>query len=151
MHDALGEEIRKRGNEYGAVTGRPRRCGWIDLPLLRYSNFVDSTEWLVVTKLDVLDELPEIPVCVGYKIDGKTIDEIPPQDCGFKKISRSSPRCRDGANRRSESASTTSCRKKLRSTCASCRGNAGQDRHDFDWAGAQPDHLDRRVHQGELR
>ncbi len=53
----LGEEIRKRGNEYGAVTGRPRRCGWIDLPLLRYSNFVNSTEWLVVTKLDVLDEL----------------------------------------------------------------------------------------------
>jgi adenylosuccinate synthase len=86
LHDALGEEIRKRGNEYGAVTGRPRRCGWIDLPLLRYSNFVNSTEWLVVTKLDVLDELPEIPVCVGYKIDGKTTDEIPPQDCGFKKI-----------------------------------------------------------------
>jgi adenylosuccinate synthase len=86
LHDVLGEEIRKRGNEYGAVTGRPRRCGWIDLPLLRYSNFVNSTEWLVVTKLDVLDELPEIPVCVGYKIDGKTTDEIPPQDCGFKKI-----------------------------------------------------------------
>ena len=86
LHDVLGEEIRKRGNEYGAVTGWPRRCGWIDLPLLRYSNFVNSTEWLVVTKLDVLDELPEIPVCVGYKIDGKTTDEIPPQDCGFKKI-----------------------------------------------------------------
>jgi adenylosuccinate synthase len=86
LHDALGEEIRKRGNEYGAVTGRPRRCGWIDLPLLRYSNFVNSTEWLVVTKLDVLDELPEIPVCVGYKIDGKPIEEVPPQDCGFKKI-----------------------------------------------------------------
>ena len=57
----LAEEIRKRGNEYGAVTGRPRRCGWIDLPLLRYSNFVNSTEWLVVTKLDVLDELAGDP------------------------------------------------------------------------------------------
>jgi adenylosuccinate synthase len=86
IHDALGEVIRKKGNEYGAVTGRPRRCGWVDLPLLRYSNMVNGTEWLVVTKLDVLDELAKIPVCVGYKIDGKETEEIPAQDSGFKKI-----------------------------------------------------------------
>ena len=53
--DATGDLIRARGNEYGAVTGRPRRCGWLDLPLLRYSNMINGTSWLVVTKLDVLD------------------------------------------------------------------------------------------------
>jgi adenylosuccinate synthase len=86
IHDELGEVIRKKGNEFGAVTGRPRRCGWVDLPLLRYSNMVNGTGWLVVTKLDVLDELAKIPVCVGYKIDGKETEEIPAQDSGFKKI-----------------------------------------------------------------
>ena len=86
LHDELGEAIRKRGHEFGAVTGRPRRCGWVDLPLLRYSNLVNSTEWLVITKLDVLDELAEVPACVGYKIDGKPTEEVPPQDCGFRKI-----------------------------------------------------------------
>ena len=86
LHDATGEQIRKKGNEFGAVTGRPRRCGWVDLPLLRYSGMINGTEWLVVTKLDVLDELAEIPVCVGYKIDGKATDEIPAQGCGYDKI-----------------------------------------------------------------
>ncbi|HKB55810.1 MAG TPA: adenylosuccinate synthase, partial [Ramlibacter sp.] len=77
LHDALGEHLRKRGNEFGAVTGRPRRCGWLDLPLLRYSVMTNGIEWLVVTKMDVLDELDEIPVCVGYKIGGKKTAEIP--------------------------------------------------------------------------
>jgi adenylosuccinate synthase len=86
IHGELGEVVRKKGNEYGAVTGRPRRCGWIDLPLLRYSNMINGTEWLVVTKLDVLDELAEIPVVTGYKIDGKVIEEMPAQDSGYRKI-----------------------------------------------------------------
>jgi adenylosuccinate synthase len=86
IHGALGDAVRKRGNEFGAVTGRPRRCGWIDLPLLRYSNMINGTAWLVVTKLDVLDELAEIPVVVGYKIDGKPVEEIPAQDSGYRKI-----------------------------------------------------------------
>ena len=84
--DQFGEMLRARGNEYGAVTGRPRRCGWIDLPLLRYSGMINGTSWLVVTKLDVLDELEEIPVCVGYKIDGKKTADVPAQDSGYKKI-----------------------------------------------------------------
>jgi len=84
--DQFGEMLRTRGNEYGAVTGRPRRCGWIDLTLLRYSGMINGSSWLVVTKLDVLDELEEIPVCVGYKIDGKKTSEVPAQDSGFKKI-----------------------------------------------------------------
>ena len=82
----LGDVVRKKGNEFGAVTGRPRRCGWIDLPLLRYSNMINGTEWLVVTKLDVLDELEEIPVVTGYKLDGKVVEEIPAQDSGYRKI-----------------------------------------------------------------
>ena len=82
----LGEGLRKRGNEYGAVTGRPRRTGWLDLPLLRYSGMINGTSWLVVTKLDVLDPLAEIPVCVGYKIDGKKTVEAPAQASGYEKI-----------------------------------------------------------------
>jgi adenylosuccinate synthase len=84
--DATGDQLRARGNEYGAVTGRPRRCGWLDLPLLRYAGMINGISWLVVTKLDVLDELAEIPVCVGYKIDGKATDEIPAHGSGYDKI-----------------------------------------------------------------
>ncbi|HEX8816118.1 MAG TPA: adenylosuccinate synthase [Terriglobales bacterium] len=84
--DKYGELLRTRGNEYGAVTGRPRRCGWLDLPLLRYSNMINGSSWLVVTKLDVLDELDEIPVCIAYKIDGKKTAEVPAQDSGFNQI-----------------------------------------------------------------
>jgi len=86
IHDAAGDLLRARGHEYGAVTGRPRRCGWLDIPLLRYSNQVNGAEWLVVTKLDVLDELEEIPICVGYEIDGKVTDEIPADVRGLEAI-----------------------------------------------------------------
>jgi adenylosuccinate synthase len=86
IHDAVGDHLRARGNEYGANTGRPRRCGWLDIPLLRYSNQVNSAEWLVVTKLDVLDELDEIPVCIGYEIDGKVSDEVPADAQGLEQI-----------------------------------------------------------------
>ena len=78
--------LRKRGNEFGAVTGRPRRCGWLDLPLLRYAGMINGISWLVVTKLDVLDELSEIPICVGYKIGARKTDEVPAQDSGYRKI-----------------------------------------------------------------
>jgi len=86
IHDASGENLRARGHEYGAVTGRPRRCGWLDIPLLRYSNQVNGAEWLVVTKLDVLDELDEIPICTGYEINGKVSDEIPADVHGLQQI-----------------------------------------------------------------
>ena len=85
-HDESGELLRARGHEFGAVTGRPRRCGWLDLPLLRYSNQVNGTEWLVVTKLDVLDGLEEIPVCVGYEINGKSVDTMPADVRGLDSI-----------------------------------------------------------------
>jgi len=86
VHDSAGDLLRARGNEYGAVTGRPRRCGWLDLPLLGYAGMINGISWLVVTKLDVLDQLAEIPICIGYKIDGKKTVEIPGQDSGFGKI-----------------------------------------------------------------
>ena len=80
------ELLRARGQEYGAVTGRPRRCGWLDLPLLRYSNMINGTEWLVITKMDVMDECAEIPVCTAYEIDGKITTKIPADIRGFKSI-----------------------------------------------------------------
>jgi adenylosuccinate synthase len=80
------ELLRARGQEYGAVTGRPRRCGWLDLPLLRYSNMINGTEWLVVTKMDVMDECVDIPVCTHYRIDGKLTDTIPADMRGFDSI-----------------------------------------------------------------
>jgi adenylosuccinate synthase len=86
IRDAAGDHLRKRGNEYGAVTGRPRRCGWLDIPLLRYSNQVNGAEWLVVTKMDVLDELEEIPICVGYEMDGQVSDEIPADVQGLERV-----------------------------------------------------------------
>jgi adenylosuccinate synthase len=86
IKDAAGDQLRARGKEYGAVTGRPRRCGWLDIPLLRYSNQVNGAEWLVVTKLDVLDELEEIPICVGYEIEGKVTNEVPADAQGMERI-----------------------------------------------------------------
>jgi adenylosuccinate synthase len=86
IKDAVGDQLRARGMEYGAVTGRPRRCGWLDIPMLRYSNQVNGAEWLVITKLDVLDELDEIPICVGYEIEGRVTDEIPADALGLEQI-----------------------------------------------------------------
>lgn len=75
--DAAGEMIRQRGKEFGAVTGRPRRCGWFDVPLLRYTATINGFDSLVVTKLDVLDAFEQIPVCTGYKIGGREICSMP--------------------------------------------------------------------------
>ena len=86
IHDQSAETLRARGQEYGAVTGRPRRCGWLDLPLLRYSNQINGTEWLVVTKLDVLDDLDWIPVCTAYEIDGKSCESVPADIQGIEAI-----------------------------------------------------------------
>jgi len=73
----LGERIRERGREYGATTGRPRRCGWLDLVLLRSAIQINGLDSLILTKLDVLDELKEIKICTHYKYHGKRIDYFP--------------------------------------------------------------------------
>ena len=77
IHDATGERIRQIGNEFGAVTGRPRRCGWFDAPLLRYTAMINGFDSMVVTKLDVLDHLEQIPVCVEYRLCGAALDAMP--------------------------------------------------------------------------
>jgi adenylosuccinate synthase len=75
--DGGGELLRREGNEFGAVTGRPRRCGWFDVPLLRYTAMVNGFDTLMITKLDVLDQLEEIPVCVSYRLCGADVTEMP--------------------------------------------------------------------------
>jgi adenylosuccinate synthase len=74
---SLEEEIRRRGAEYGASTGRPRRCGWFDAVVTRYSVRVNGFDSIALTKLDVLDPLAEIHVCVGYRHEGKLVEEFP--------------------------------------------------------------------------
>src|ERR1700758_3804337 len=78
MPDLDAQAIRQRGNEFGAVTGRPRRCGWLDLPVLRYAKMINGIDSLVVTKLDVFDTQREIQVCTGYRLKGHPIKEMPP-------------------------------------------------------------------------
>jgi adenylosuccinate synthase len=72
-----GEKIRERGGEYGAVTGRPRRCGWFDVPAARYSVRINNLAALIITKLDILDPLPEIPVGIEYEYKGKRFKDFP--------------------------------------------------------------------------
>jgi adenylosuccinate synthase len=71
------QRLRDQGGEYGSVTGRPRRCGWFDAPLLRYSNTINSFASLIVTKLDVLDGLKTIPVCTAYRYKGEILADMP--------------------------------------------------------------------------
>ena len=75
--DAMGDQIRQRGNEFGSVTGRPRRCGWFDIPQVRYAAMLNGLDSLVVTKLDVLDELEKIPVCVAYRSGRHEVTGMP--------------------------------------------------------------------------
>jgi adenylosuccinate synthase len=77
LFDEEGQRIRDRGNEYGSTTGRPRRCGWFDAPVVRYAHRLNGLSGLALTKLDVLSGLPRIKVCVSYKIGGKRRDEVP--------------------------------------------------------------------------
>ena len=77
IEGALGDEVRRLGNEYGATTGRPRRCGWFDGVVVRYAVRVNGLSGLAVTKLDVLDTLDQIGVCTGYEVKGEVLTEFP--------------------------------------------------------------------------
>jgi len=77
LKDATGDLLRKRGNEFGSVTGRPRRCGWLDLPALRLAIRTSGIEGLALTKLDVLSGLERVRICVGYRVGGQTLEEMP--------------------------------------------------------------------------
>jgi adenylosuccinate synthase len=77
LSGALAERLREGGQEYGASTGRPRRCGWFDAVVVRYSARINGLDALALTKLDVLDGLPEVLLCTGYKTSNGTLSEFP--------------------------------------------------------------------------
>ena len=83
LFDEDGEKLRKIGAEFGTTKGRPRRCGWFDLPIARYASRINGITDLVVTKLDVLSGWEQIPVCVAYEVDGERHDELPMTQTGF--------------------------------------------------------------------
>ncbi len=77
LNDETGNLIRQQGHEYGTTTGRPRRCGWFDAVAARFSTRINGFTGAAVTRLDILDTLPALKICVGYKLDGQTIDYFP--------------------------------------------------------------------------
>jgi len=77
MDEPMGERVRKLGNEFGATTGRPRRCGWFDAVVVRYATRINGLTDIAVTKLDVLDTLDRIAICTGYEYDGDVHTEFP--------------------------------------------------------------------------
>lgn len=94
LNDALGEAIRAKGGEYGASTGRPRRTGWFDGVIARYAVMVNGLNALALTKLDVLDDLDELKICVAYKINGQATEQVPydaDQMCSAEPIYETMP------------------------------------------------------------
>ena len=77
LNDEIADTIRARGNEYGTVSGRPRSCGWFDAVAARLSVRVNGFTSVAITRLDILDTLPQLKICTGYKLDGKTVDDFP--------------------------------------------------------------------------
>lgn len=75
--DATGDLIREEGHEYGTTTGRPRRCGWLDAVVVRYAGYVSGLDYMAITRLDILDKLPTLKLCVAYKYKGEIINEFP--------------------------------------------------------------------------
>jgi adenylosuccinate synthase len=83
-----GESLREKGGEYGATTGRPRRCGWLDLVVVKQAVTINGLTDLALTKTDVLTGYEKLPVCVAYEIDGKTYETIP---ASLKDYARAKP------------------------------------------------------------
>lgn len=77
LFDEMGDHIREEGHEYGTTTGRPRRCGWLDACIIRYAANVSGIDYMAITRLDILDKMPMIKMCVGYKYKGEIINEFP--------------------------------------------------------------------------
>jgi adenylosuccinate synthase len=77
LFDEVGQKLRDNGHEYGSTTGRPRRCGWLDLPALKYAIMVDGVTDLIITKADVMDDFDEINICTSYQYQGRELDYLP--------------------------------------------------------------------------
>ncbi len=77
LKDELGETIRRKGGEFGATTGRPRRCGWLDMVILRYAVRINGLTGIALTKMDILDGMDRLKICIGYKYNGKLYEEFP--------------------------------------------------------------------------
>ena len=86
LHDEVGQFLGERGREFGTVTGRQRRCGWFDAALVRQTVRTSGIDGIALTKLDVLDGLDEIKICVGYRLDGKDIDYLPAEQQLQKRV-----------------------------------------------------------------
>ena len=86
LQDDVGETLRKIGKEFGATTGRPRRCGWFDLLAAKFSVQVNGLTEIALTKLDILDEFDEIKICTGYKINGKEMLGYSASMCNLEKV-----------------------------------------------------------------
>ena len=84
--EEIGQLIRERGREYGASTGRPRRCGWFDAFATRYAAEINGFTSVALTKLDVLDALAEIKVCTGYRLDGRVLDSFPAVSQDLRRV-----------------------------------------------------------------
>jgi len=85
LNDEVGEDIRKRGAEFGATTGRPRRCGWIDIVALKRAVAINGITGLCITKLDVLDGMPSLKMCIAYKYRGKQTEYAPLDAAGWEE------------------------------------------------------------------
>ena len=119
LFDETGEKIRKIGNEFGAVTGRPRRCGWLDLVALKYTVMIDGVTDLIMMKSDCLDTFGTIKVCTSYMIDGKETDQFPfDTEAEITPVSRSS---RDGTRISPVAAQRMNFRRLSRSISVSWR------------------------------
>lgn len=77
LFDEVGEHIRTEGHEYGTVTGRARRCGWLDACVVKYAGYANGLDYLAITRLDILDKLPKLKICVGYRYNGEILNEYP--------------------------------------------------------------------------
>ena len=86
LHNSVGDQIRKAGNEFGSTTGRPRRCGWFDGVAARFAVRFNGVDQLAITKLDVLSGMPEIRVCLGYRLNGSTQDRMPVDADSLEKV-----------------------------------------------------------------
>lgn len=88
LTNTLGDAIREKGQEYGTTTGRPRRIGWLDLEAVKFTTAINGVTKIAITKLDILNGLPEIKICVGYKLNGK---KIPYSSCGYEELAKLTP------------------------------------------------------------